>query len=188
MKKFGMILLVLMLTNLAYGQGMSMQKNSINTIGKYSVFVKGDTVAAAVYDLNKDRMVVQLDTFRTGDTMKVFYFGNKYMDGFITLYDSLGKGSSDTFYVERYDTMATQSSKAWTQVQVMYVDISTNVYTTSNTGRYGYTGTNVFIPGVGLTKTYYIAEPRPGTYRVWVNSVDLYGNKKKYVKWTGKNR
>lgn len=135
-----------------------------------------------------NRMKAVLDSLATGDTTSIMYFGNLYDDCFITLYDSLGKATSDTFYIERYDTLAPQASKLWTSVQVQFVDISTNNYTSSVTGRYGYSGANVITPGAGLTKTYYIMEPRPGTYRAFINTVDVYNGKKKYVKWTGKNR
>jgi len=129
------------------------------------------------------------DSLATGDTLRVIYFGHNYSDCFLTFRDSLGKGTTDTFYVERYDSFATQTAKQWTAVQVAFIDISSPPsYTTSNTGRYSYSGTNVILPGVGVTKSYYIGELRPGTYRVWVNSVDVFNGKKKRFSYTGKNR
>jgi hypothetical protein len=185
MKKFGMVLLVLMLTNLVHGQGMSMQKNSTNTNGKYSVFVKGDTVAAAVRLVDVENYVMRLDTLKTGDTVKTMYFGGQYAYGFITLYDTAGVAI--TFYVERYDTAAPYAAKQWTTQQMGFIDLATGTYTATTTGAYGISGTGVISPGTGLTKTYYINEPRPRTYRCWVPASVVASNKRVYIKWTGKN-
>jgi hypothetical protein len=185
MKKFGMILLVLMLTNLAYGQGMTMLKSGTQIMGKYSLFAKGDTVAAAVRLVDAENFVMRLDTLKTGDTVKTMYFGGQYTNGFITLYDSAGVAI--TFYVERYDTAAPYATKLWTTQQMGFVDLATGTYTATTTGAYGISGTGVISPGTGLTKTYYINEYRPRTYRCWVPESVVASNKRVYIKWIGKN-
>lgn len=153
-----------------------------------SVLLNYDPISGTYSSGGSGSMSVLLDSLYTADTVSIMYFGHRFTDGFFTLYDSLGKATTDTFYVERYDTLAPQASKLWTSVQITFVDVSTVQYTTSVTGRYTYAGANVITPGVGLTKTYYINELRPGTYRIWCNLVDVYNGKKKYLKWTGKNR
>lgn len=151
----------------------------------HKVSITGANTVSVVKTFEVQSMVANLDSMNNADTVKIHYFGHNYMDCFFTLYDSTG--TTDTFYVERRDTLSPYSSKEWTSVQCGFIDIGTGAYTSSVTGKYQ-TGANVIIPGAGLTKTYYIAEPRPGTYRIWVPSYVTANNKKRYVKWTGKNR
>jgi len=135
-------------------------------------------------DVMGDSFTTKIDSFSTGDTVKTFYFNGKYQYGFITLYDSVGV--TDTFYVERYDTLSPYAAKLWTVSQVGLVDITTGQYTPTVTGRYAYSGTGIVIPGSGLIKMYYINEPRPRTWRVWIPA-SVAAGKKKYIKFTGKN-
>lgn len=193
MKKI--VLMFAMLTSFAYSQTLTGNDPRLPVIPRDPNGIRGavmlgyDAATSTYFNVyGQGNMLVKFDSLTATDTVKTIYFGNKYTDVFLTLYDSLGKVSTDTFYVERYDTLSPQASKFWTQQQVAFVDLSNVQYTTSVTGRYGYAGTNVITPGVGVTKTYYIAEFKPMTYRVWVNAGDVAGGKRKFFKWTGKNR
>lgn len=89
------------------------------------------------------------------DTL-VHYFGGKWFYGFVCIDDSTkspttGTATTDSVFVERYDT----ATATWRSAMVGLRDMYTNVV-----------GTNPAIPGNGLQKMYLLNEPYPMTYRV----------------------
>lgn len=181
--------LVLLLSCLAFSQNTDKATNGVGTPifgdeALYRAFQKTSETFRIEAVKTLGTMVVKVDSLRREDTTSIYYFGNNYIDCFITLPDSTS--TTDTFYIQRKDTLNPYSSTGWTNQQISFIDISTGNLTPSVTGWLA-TGSNVIIPGAGLTKTYYINEPRPGTYRVFMSSPSVR-SKMKYVKWTGKNR
>jgi len=159
--------------------------------------VKVDTTNAKsvllLQELSKNSqrlMALKLDSLgsTTTDTVKYFWFNsgayNTYIDGFITLMDSAA--IADTFYVQRYDTLNPYNN--WTSSQIAYVDMSTIQPYGGITGQYGNAGGYVILPGTGLTKTFYIAEPYPRQYRVWVSKYAVRTGRHIFIRWTQKQR
>lgn len=183
------------------GDRSSTPKSSMNidnetfqkTTQSTRVFVIGDSTSSTAKKVSLTKtyetqdFYIKADSLTTNDSVKTIYLNHNYMDCFVTLYDTVGV--ADTFYIQRYDSLAPYLyNKYWTNAQGGFVDIATGSFTSSVTGAYGIASVGVIIPGAGLTKTYYLNEPRPGTYRVWVSQYAVANAKKRYIKWTGKNR
>lgn len=151
------------------------------------VFNAGD------YSIGRRMYRVTLDTLgtTTTDTISTHWFNssttdkfNQFMDGFITVHDSAG--ITDTFYVQRHDTL--DPYKTYTTSQMIYIDMSTTYPTSTITGQYGLSGGFVLIPGNGLEKSYYVSEPYPRQYRVWVSKYAVRTGRTIFVKWTDRMR
>jgi len=165
-----------------------LHEQSVNRFAADTINARANLILQELSKADSRQMVVKLDSLGSTatDTVKNFWFNsgtyNKYQKAYFTLFDSAGV--TDTFYVQRYDTLS--PFNAWTNVQVAYKDWSTQTITSSVTGQYGFAGGFVVIPGAGLTKTYTIEEDYPRQYRIWVSKYATRSNRRIFIKWTAK--
>lgn len=182
MKKIVLLIAVLFLSGLTYGQATWTKYNKVE--GRHNQMVKGDSSAVNVYlmsggssgDLQTKpylSFIRSTDTWGAAADTSTYDFANNYLRCYVTIYDS--SATADTLTIEVYS----YAKLGWTTQMIGFEDVVTGYREADNT--------TVIVSGT-IAKKYEITKLRPGNVRVRPKTVvGRSAYKTKRIVWEGIN-